>query len=586
MGRGTIISGGAGGLYQVQVNYSRTRYDAQIAGYADLRARLVAAAAVEPDAAKKAVIELQVLSVDKAIDFMTNSMPEDFTISAWCADLTADLSGIVGTVEIPGELTYIQIQPGYGGNATYDQARDGRLLPMVSQGPAQAFYNRAVLPGWQKWMPLSRYGTITSISGDTANVTLEELPSSQQSLIVNQTAILSSVNIDYMDCDGGAFGVGDEVLIVFTGQDWAAPRIVGFKDNPKPCNTYVVIRYRSFTGSWYCFIWDLDNDIMATGANVHGDPASFPCLYADISNWFDGRVLKTTEPIESTLVDITSTEDWYLDPASLSSVPIPNTCGSTTGISTTGTGDFSRRNMPPLSDRLYTWDFYQLTLLGVGGIVESRKEYTRENPTRHMDSYKITSLTSVPGEVERETYGKHVNVETIEYEGRTQILCGAVGDWQQIIDEDVNMVMTNSGTTILLPEQDFAYQKIYERQQESSPILSREDINVEEHAIEAGGAMGTTHLVAYCAARTILETRTYIPPSSYDYDYEYIEPIAPVFIKGEHATDANLLDPFAIPKHTGLSAAGLALKTHADTIAGATTWDELKIMEFRFEILE
>jgi hypothetical protein len=110
--------------------------------------------------------------------------------------------------------------------------------------PAAAFYNLAMLPGWQKWKPTYRYGTITAIDGDTATLTLEAVTSTQQSLGVNQTSTLTNVPIEYMSCNGAAFEVGDEVLVKFTGQDWASPKIIGFKDNPVACEIPFYIRVK------------------------------------------------------------------------------------------------------------------------------------------------------------------------------------------------------------------------------------------------------------------------------------------------------------------------------------------------------
>jgi len=92
-----------------------------------------------------------------------------------------------------------------------------------------------MLPGWQKWKPTYRYGAITALDGDTADVSLDSALSSQQGLNVNQAGVLTGVDIEYMSCDGAAFDVGDEVLIQFSGQDWASPKVIGFKEEPKAC---------------------------------------------------------------------------------------------------------------------------------------------------------------------------------------------------------------------------------------------------------------------------------------------------------------------------------------------------------------
>ncbi|MFO7884816.1 MAG: hypothetical protein R6U68_08350, partial [Desulfobacteraceae bacterium] len=116
--------------------------------------------------AQLASLKVRKLSLEKRIEFINAGFPDDETISAWCADLTEDLTGTVGLIEVPGESVEFNIRPGYEGGATYDQGRDGQLVPTVIQTPAQAYYNLAMLPGWQKWMPTYRYATIDSLDTD------------------------------------------------------------------------------------------------------------------------------------------------------------------------------------------------------------------------------------------------------------------------------------------------------------------------------------------------------------------------------------------------------------------------------------
>jgi len=230
MGKGTIVSGGTDGNYQLQVNYNTDRATAEIAA---LNAKITELQALLPDD----IIALKITSCEKRIEYLNNNIPADPTQQAWCADLTEDLSGEVGTIEVPGEVGTVLIQPGYSGNAVYNSARDGQLFPSVVTKPAQTFYNLAMLPGWQKWKPTFRFGTITDINfvADTADVTLDAATSSQKSINVNQASALSDVVIDYLACNADAFTIGDKVLIKFTDQNWANPVIIGFKDNPRAC---------------------------------------------------------------------------------------------------------------------------------------------------------------------------------------------------------------------------------------------------------------------------------------------------------------------------------------------------------------
>lgn len=156
------------------------------------------------------------------------------TRDAWCADLTEDATGYVETLEIPGESELMLIAPG----GTYPVlATSGYMRSRALMSPWQAFFNAAVLPGWQKFKPTYRWGTITALdeNADTATVELAEARSSAQRLLVNQSNTLTGIPVVYMTCNAEAFEVGDNVVVEFQGQDWGAPRVIGFLDNPKPC---------------------------------------------------------------------------------------------------------------------------------------------------------------------------------------------------------------------------------------------------------------------------------------------------------------------------------------------------------------
>jgi len=239
MGKGTISGGGTDGLYNVQVNYDRAGFDAEISSLDAALTEVNGEILLHPD---DSALRARRLSLEKRRAYLVSKMPDDEIIQAWCADLTENLTGVVATVEIPGESVAFNIHPGYEGAAAYDSARDGQLVPTVAQNPAQAYYNLAMLPGWQKWKPTYRYGTITYLDGDSCGLDLDTATSSQQGLGVNQAASLAGVPIEYMDCNGAAFGEGDAVLVQFRGQNFTAPRVVGFKDNPQPCGVDFFIK--------------------------------------------------------------------------------------------------------------------------------------------------------------------------------------------------------------------------------------------------------------------------------------------------------------------------------------------------------
>ena len=295
MGKGLIVSGGSDGLYTLKLVHNRERIEDEIAAleYAiakhneqlaeleteraqyvterdDITAQIDAAIAATPEGelpdvdallSKLAQASAQVQGVDVRIAIITGhrlqdskrkeqleAVPEDPQQTAWCADLTEDLSGDVGTIEVPAEgvvgefATWRRaiIRPGHDGRATYNAARDGQMFHREGQAGYQAYLNAAILPGVQRWRPQYRIGTITAIDRDanTCTLTIQAEDSSAQSLIIDPPDLQytkTGVPIEYMQCDAAVFEVNDRVVVEFTGRDWDAPKVIGFESNPKPC---------------------------------------------------------------------------------------------------------------------------------------------------------------------------------------------------------------------------------------------------------------------------------------------------------------------------------------------------------------
>jgi hypothetical protein len=294
MGRGTISGGGENGLYSLTLDVGKdlktkalTAFDAELAdvnaliaklqadvsGLAAQRAELLATvdAAINALAAamqanpKPSAAELQALTKaaqDAAAPvFRVNaelamaqdglngaeaqkmqllrdrgameSVQAERTVSAWCVDYTTDAEGEVGTIEVPGEPQRVLIAPGGGAGL-------GKLMARALMSPEQAFYNAAILPGWQRWKPTYRVGTITALAleANTANVTLDAAVSTAQGLSVmrkDAPLALAGVPVQYMSCNALAFEVGDRVVVAFAGMSWDDPRVIGFVQNPRAC---------------------------------------------------------------------------------------------------------------------------------------------------------------------------------------------------------------------------------------------------------------------------------------------------------------------------------------------------------------
>lgn len=153
--------------------------------------------------------------------------------TVWCATHTTNATGEVATIEVPGEPDWIVMAPA-GRKPT---VADGFLLNRTAMSPEQAFFNYAILPGWQRFTPTYRFGTIYDIdkTTNTCSVMLWPAASSAQRLPVNKKSVFTSVPVVYLTCHAKAFKPEDSVLVEFQGQDWENPRVVGFQHTPRRC---------------------------------------------------------------------------------------------------------------------------------------------------------------------------------------------------------------------------------------------------------------------------------------------------------------------------------------------------------------
>lgn len=123
------------------------------------------------------------------------------------------------------------------------QVKPGKLSPTLTAHPAATFWNAAMEAGQWKWKPLWRYGTITRLDkpANRCDLVLEALEArkynfDKKALPLNSISTLTGVQITYPPCNGYGFEVGDEVLVLFEGQDRNAPKVVGFRRAPRDCN--------------------------------------------------------------------------------------------------------------------------------------------------------------------------------------------------------------------------------------------------------------------------------------------------------------------------------------------------------------
>lgn len=238
-----LIASVAGGLPPGQSSADTTIWRFEVARLTELRRN------IEPLRQRLRKLELERAQALRRAAYWQAFNPIERR-DVWCADLTenAPAGALVATADIPGESNILVLAPG----CRRWSPSDGELTARELMSPAQAYLNAAILPGWQKFKPTYRWGTITAINyeADTCNVNLADTRSSAQRLGVNQTGSLSGVPVIYSVCNSKAFIVGDRVVVQFLAQNWGSPRVIGFLDNPRACQVFpllaVGLRFEDF----------------------------------------------------------------------------------------------------------------------------------------------------------------------------------------------------------------------------------------------------------------------------------------------------------------------------------------------------
>ena len=169
--------------------------------------------------------------------------------TAWCADLTEDLTGEVGLIDVGRTSSVVQIghfiiRPGHPGDAAFDLSRDGDIQPAVGSGqPAGTVSSIILSPGAAVWSARYRTGVITAIDGDECTVEIDPLVdvpgllgATISDLFPGNQQTWGNVPIEYMTCNGSAFLLGDRVVVAFnTTRFQPQPTVIGFVEEPRAC---------------------------------------------------------------------------------------------------------------------------------------------------------------------------------------------------------------------------------------------------------------------------------------------------------------------------------------------------------------
>ena len=195
-------------------------------------------------------VKARKLAIEKRIVKLYSAIGTPSPVQIWCTDLSDglkfrglyDADDEAGTIELIGDDSETTLQPHYADLGLYSTSRDGLMTPTAALTPASYYYNRAMKPGWQKWRHQFRPGIITGVTGGGGfDVTLDDIRSREQSDFIPvsdfEDGLLTGVTAQYMNCNESAFSVDDHVIV---NTQWAGALrediIIGFVDNPKPCD--------------------------------------------------------------------------------------------------------------------------------------------------------------------------------------------------------------------------------------------------------------------------------------------------------------------------------------------------------------
>lgn len=238
MGKATIKQNLGEGFYKVEIDRNSSFIDKEIER---INKRITAA-----DPIRKEILSKRKEQLEKLKQTTEKEM--------WCCDISPDLSGTVETIELDGEPRQINIAPK---NPGFNKIPSGDLTPIAAMSPAQAALNFAIYPGWQKFKPTYRLARITKINVSNIDIEIIDKKSFYQNISINKNLELKNVKAKYMSCDSGAFDVGDLVVVEFEDQNFEKPVIIGFYENPKQCEAYVLVSTKSGDQA---VLWDAITD--------------------------------------------------------------------------------------------------------------------------------------------------------------------------------------------------------------------------------------------------------------------------------------------------------------------------------------
>ena len=180
-----------------------------------------------------------------------NLVKDGRVLEVWSPDLVdhadhametdAGTMEVVGVVSFDGVLLpkpWIMLRPMFPGySPKYACGRDHKIKALYANGTYGAINNICEVPLASGWNPRYALATLIDLNNGVGTVKMDWWTPSTSDPIPGNFGNLGfyDVPFNYMDCGAAPFRVGDHVVVEFGGRNMASPRIIGFRDNPRPC---------------------------------------------------------------------------------------------------------------------------------------------------------------------------------------------------------------------------------------------------------------------------------------------------------------------------------------------------------------
>jgi len=255
-----------------------------------------------------------------------SSTADEFSVGALVE--VVDLDNLSPQMNILRNDHHLRLLPQTGGFYNYQEGKmwrpalDLAILLKHATLVMAYFWQKS----WQKSCPLYRLGVVKEvIDGKYANIEVNRIHLEKR--------LVRRCRVDYMTCDATSLTIGNRVIVKYINADERRPIVVGFYDDPPPCDIYLYVELtcspdtdhvsvstesnsssrssRSGTSvssgsdvepaegylpgrNSHAFVWDVTNQLPAgieddnppVGSEV-GAQIQFPCKARKLTTWYN-----------------------------------------------------------------------------------------------------------------------------------------------------------------------------------------------------------------------------------------------------------------------------------------------------------